>query len=118
MSPDDIKEFQRTYGTSRDRDLAAQYDMTIAEVEELAAELRLGKDKKRFPCERMPRWTAEEVEQLRALYGRSTNIQIAHDMGRTLQSIIAKAHRLGLKKDHERFVEMGRANVKFRKDRQ
>ena len=76
MSPDDLREFKRTYGTSRDRDLADKFGISKSQVSRLASQLCLGKDKKRFPIERMPRWTAEEVVALRSLYGYSGNAEV------------------------------------------
>lgn len=118
MNRDDTREFKRVYGTSRDRDLAEQFGISISQVKRLAVQLHLGKDKKRFPCERMPRWTSEEVELLRSFYGYSSNDDVARKLKRTIKSVVAKAHNLGLKKHPERLQEMGRQNVKLRKDRQ
>lgn len=118
MSPDDIREFKRVFGTSRDHDLAEQFGISVSEVKRLGIQLCLGKDKKRFPVKRMPRWTAEEVELLRSLYGYSSNTEIARKLKRTVKSVVSKAHNLELKKHPERLEEMGRQNVKLRRDRQ
>ncbi len=118
MTPDDIREFKRTYGTSRDRDLAERFGISKNHVALVATKLSLGKDKKRFPIVRMPRWTSEEVEKLRSLYGYSSNGEVARKLKRTIKSIVAKAHNLGLKKHPDRLIEMGRQNVKLRRDRQ
>lgn len=118
MSPDDTRKFKRLYGTSRDRDLAEQFGISQSQVKRLASQLCLGKDKKRFPIERMPRWTAEEVETLRSLYGYSDNAAVARKLKRTIKSVVAKAHNLGLKKHPDRLREMGQQNVKLRRDRQ
>ena len=118
MNPDEIREFKRIYGTSRDHDLAEKFNISIHQVRYLAAQHCLGKDKKKFPIENMPRWTSEEVELLKELYGNSSNSEVAKNLKRTIKSIVAKAHNLGLKKNSNRLAEMGRQNVKLRRDRQ
>lgn len=117
MSPDDTREFKRLYGTSRDQDLAEKFGISKMQVILLAGKLCLGKDKKWFPVERMPRWTSEEVEALRSLYGYAGNAEVARKLKRTIKSVVAKAHNLGLKKHPDRLAEMGRQNVKLRRDR-
>lgn len=117
MNVEDLKEFKRIYGTSRDRDLAAQFGLTIEQVQERADEMCLGKDKKRFPCHRMPRWSQEEEQRLRDLYPEMPNADIAAELGRTVKSIVSKANKLRLKKDPKRLEDMGRDNVRWRRDR-
>lgn len=118
MTPDNIREFKRCYGTTLDFTLAEQFSISVSEVRRMAVQLCLGKDKKSFPIERMPRWTAEEVETLKSLYGYSGNAEVARKLNRTIKSVVAKAHNLGLKKHADRLQEMGRQNVKLRRDRQ
>ena len=65
----------------------------------------------------MPRWTDPELQVLRQLYPGESNLQIAQQLGRSVKSVVSKAHNLGLKKDKARLEEMGRQNVRLRYDR-
>ncbi len=65
----------------------------------------------------MPRWSTEELDQLRDLYPRLSNLDIAKAMGRSVKSIVSKAHSLRLKKDKARLRQMGQENVQLRQDR-
>ena len=62
----------------------------------------------------MPRWRPEDVEQLRAMYPDTPNLDIAKALDRTLKSVVSKAHDLGLKKSPDRLRDMGRENVALR----
>ena len=63
---------------------------------------------------RMPRWAAEELEALKRDYARRSNLEIARRLGRSVKSIVSKAHHLRLKKSFERLRDMGRKNVSLR----
>lgn len=113
----DLEEFKNLYGSMKDVYLAERFDITEAEVRRLANELRLGKDKKLFMGDRMPRWAEHEEEMLKDLYPYLPNVTLAHLMGRTVKSLTSKAHMMRLVKNSDRIVEMGKQNVAKRKDR-
>ena len=62
----------------------------------------------------MPRWKAEELAILRQDYAVESNLEIARRLGRSVKSVVSKAHHLALKKSDDRLREMGRENVKVR----
>ena len=62
----------------------------------------------------MPRWRPEELELLRKKYDTESNLEISKKLGRSVKSVVSKAHHLGLKKSDDRLREMGRANVSVR----
>jgi hypothetical protein len=117
-------EFKRLYGTRADEDLALIFGRQLPVVQALAAELCLSKDKgfmrRRTAGEtrtKMPRWSAEELAQLREVYPKLSNLEIAKVLGRSVKSIVSKAHSMRLKKDKARLREMGQENVQLRQDR-
>lgn len=112
-----VRQFKLLYGRRTNRELAKHFGVTLAEVEETARRLCLGKDKATFKGNRMPRWSAEELEQLRELYPTTPNLEIARRVGRTVKAVVSKAHQLKLKKTQERLREMGVENVSKRSDR-
>ncbi len=116
----EIAEFKRLYGTRTDEDLALVFGRSLQSVRDLAEECALSKDKaflRKLHGEsstRMPRWTEAELQLLRERYPKSSNLEIAQDLDRSVKSVVSKAHNLGLKKDRERLREMGRENVRLR----
>lgn len=116
----DIAELKRIYGTRTDEDLAVIFGRSIESVREQAKQLRLAKDKafvKKIEgrgASRMPRWSQQEIELLRELYPHRANLEIADRLGRSVKSVVSKAHHMGLKKDIARLREMGRQNVSLR----
>jgi hypothetical protein len=62
----------------------------------------------------MPRWSNAELDLLRELYPRTSNLDIAQRLQRSVKSVVSKAHHMGLKKELERLQEMGRENVRLR----
>ena len=118
MTPDQIRNLKAHYGTNTEDALIDLLKCSRSELRRVAAQLCLGKDKKRFPVARMPRWRAEESATLRQLYATTSNEEIARQVNRTVKSVVAKAHNLGLRKDPARLREMGQQNVKLRRDRQ
>ena len=66
---------------------------------------------------KMPRWSADELNQLREIYPKLSNLEIAKTLGRSVKSIVSKAHSMRLKKDKARLREMGQENVQLRQDR-
>lgn len=124
FSVDEVAAFKRLYGTRTDEDLALVFGRRIDLVKATAAELCLSKDKaflKRHAdvpkAVKMPRWSDEELERLTELYPSTPNLEIARELGRSVKSVVSKAHHLGLKKDKARLQQMGRQNVKLRYDR-
>jgi hypothetical protein len=116
----EIAEFKRLYGTRTDEDMALIFGRSVESVKRLGARYCLAKDKafvRRLTgssATRMPRWSDEEVEKLKDMYPRMSNLDIAQDLNRSVKSVVSKAHNLGLKKEAERLQEMGRENVSLR----
>ena len=117
-------EFKRLYGTRGDEDLALIFGRQLSVIQALAAELCLSKDKgfmRRRTAgntrTKMPRWSADELNQLREIYPKLSNLEIAKTLGRSVKSIVSKAHSMRLKKDKARLREMGQENVQLRQDR-
>ena len=117
-SREDKNRLKRMYGSRSDEDLALILARSVESVRELAVELRLAKDKafqkRQKQTTRMPRWGDLDLLQLRERYPRASNFDIATGLGRSVKSIVSKAHQLGLKKEVERLREMGRENIKLR----
>ena len=59
----------------------------------------------------MPRWSSAEVAKIRELYADTSNLEIASELNRSVSSVVAKAHVLGLLKSSIRLGEIGRDNV-------
>jgi hypothetical protein len=121
LTGDERIEFKRLYGTRSDEDLAIIFGRRLDVIREVAGELCLSKDKAFIRREshgresiRMPRWTEEELEQLRLLYPTTANLEIARILRRSVKSVVSKAHHLSLHKDIVRLQEMGRQNVAIR----
>ena len=116
----EVGEFKRLYGTRTDEDLAVIFGRPIEAVRELAERCSLAKDKAFLrklhgeAATRMPRWSEDELARLRDLDPRCAHLEIARELGRSVTSVVSKAHNLGLKKDRERLREMGRQNVRLR----
>lgn len=118
---DEVGEFKRLFGTRTDEDLAILFGRRLEEIRRQGEVLCLSKDKaflRRLhggkEATRMPRWTAAELDLLRDLYPRCSNLEIAQQLQRSVKSVVSKAHHLGLKKDPVRLKEMGRENVSLR----
>ena len=114
-------EFKRIYGTRTDEDLARIFGRKSQEVQELAERYAMAKDKAFLRRQsggaasvRMPRWREDELEMLRVMYPEHRNLDIAKELGRSVKSIVSKAHNLGLKKSSVRLRQMGRENVSLR----
>lgn len=117
----DMGLLKRVYGTRSNEDLAILFGRRVEEVETEAKRLCLGKDKAFLrrksggrQATRMPRWGADELKLLEELYPASSNLEIAQQLGRSVKSVVSKAHHLGLRKDPARLREMGRQNVSLR----
>jgi len=119
-SPEDINDFKRLYGTRTDEDLACIFGRSVESIRSQAKRLALAKDKaflrkvNKDSVTRMPRWTEEELAQLREKYSLFSNLEIAQQLDRSVKSVVSKAHNLGLRKDAKRLREMGRENVSLR----
>lgn len=118
-----LKEF---HGTRSNEDLEVVVGRPRAEIEAQALAICLAKDK-RFAAQRpaarsdgaatacsprrMPRWTAEEIAELRRIYADLDNLVVARALGRTVTSVANKANQLGLRKGSALLAAIGRANV-------
>jgi hypothetical protein len=117
---EEVQQFRRVYGTRSDDDLSIIFGRPKRSVQALAAELRLAKDKAFLRrrhgkgASRMPRWSEQEFQVLRELYPDAPNLEIARRLQRSVKSVVSKAHQLGLRKNPQRLVEMGRQNVGLR----
>jgi len=117
---EELVEFKRIYGTRTDEDLSRIFGRTLDDVRKLAAEHALAKDKafvRKLVGEastQMPRWRDEELVLLRRDYPTQSNLELARKLGRSVKSVVSKAHHLGLKKSSERLRSMGRENVSLR----
>lgn len=128
LDAEQLTRFKRIYGTRADADLAVVFGRTLDVIEEAARAHCLSKDKaflKRQPAEgavprrtRMPRWSRDELARLEELYPIASNLDIARELGRSVKSVVSKAHHLGLKKGKARLQQMGRQNVAIRYERE
>ncbi len=118
-STEDLQRLKRLYGTRSNEDLSVILGRPVTDIEAMAAELCLAKDKSflrrhgEVPA-RMPRWSRNEVALLRRLYPTHSNLEIARQLNRTVKSVVSKAHDLGLRKSRQRLQRMGRENVRVR----
>ena len=124
LTSPELIHFKRQYGTRADEGVAIIFGRTLDRIQGEAGRLCLSKDKAYMRRKtsgnertRMPRWTEPELQVLRQLYPGESNLQIAQQLGRSVKSVVSKAHNLGLKKDKARLEEMGRQNVRLRYDR-
>lgn len=119
----EIAELKRLYGSRRDEDLVSILGRNIAAIRRQAKTLQLAKDKgflrrlEGAPASRMPRWSPDEIRSLVKLYAELPNLEVARRLGRSVKSIVSKAHELDLKKSEDRLRHMGRENVALREDR-
>jgi hypothetical protein len=117
---DEITQFKRIYGSRTDEDLSVIFGRSPKAVAAMAQQLRLAKDKaflRRLSGQgatRMPRWSDQELELLRSVYPVVSNLELAQRLGRSVKSVVSKAHHLGLKKSSDRLRRMGRENVSLR----
>ena len=120
------RSLKKLYGTRRDEDLEVCLQRDRAEIQLVAKQLCLAKDK-RFRANAqgamlsvgsgsssMPRWTADDVVRLRMLYPHHDNLTVARELGRTVTSVANKAYQLGIKKSSEVLADIGRANIAVR----
>ena len=124
FSPDEIVTFKRLYGTRSDEDLSLVFGRQLALVQETAKQLCLSKDKvfcARSPAARTRRacraGTPANSSSSRRCTRACSNLDIAQALGRSVKSVVSKAHNLGLKKDKARLQQMGRQNVRMRYER-
>src|SRR5262245_44776360 len=116
----EVTDFKRLYGTRTDEDLSRIFGRSLEEIRRQAREHRLCKDKA-FVCRvhgefstRMPRWRPSELALLKEHYPSESNLEVARRLGRSVKSVVSKAHHLHLKKTADRLQEMGRENVSLR----
>lgn len=108
------REVKRRYGSTDDARLAEELGITVKRVEKIARRFCLAKDKLSFPGQPMPRWDEVEIAYLKDNYPTKPNLVLARELGRTVKAIVAKAHLMGLAKERDRLVEMGRQNISIR----
>lgn len=107
-------QFKQIYGRMTDRQLAKMFGISVVDVEKLAKEFRLGKDREYFSgCKHKP-WTAAEDAKLAELYPTTSNVVIAHELNRTVEAVRARAYGKKLRKGRERLEKMGRRNIAHR----
>lgn len=115
LSGAELAEFKLLYGTRTDDDLTVIFGRAPELIAALAKRLCLSKDKafvsKSGERTRMPRWDPGAVALLTELYPLASNHEIARRLGRSIKSVVSKAHAMRLKKDRERLRQMGRDNV-------
>lgn len=118
----DEEDFKRCYSSVLDRDLVVVFGVDEDYIAEAARRLQLRKNKGLLAPlgiqTPMPRWTASELALLRRDYPSRSNIEIARGLGRSVKSVVSKAHHLGLQKSQDRLREMGAENVRKRYDRE
>lgn len=116
----EVAELKRVYGTRTDEDLSRIFSRSSESIRAKAETLRLAKDKafsRRHNSDvvtPMPRWEDHELQLLRELYASTPNLEIARRLGRSVKSVVSKAHNMELKKGALRLQEMGRTNVMLR----
>ena len=118
---DHRRYLKRHYGRTLDSVLAMHFGTSADEVAGEARALRLAKDKawtRQFGGIRMPRWSDQDVENLRDNYAQFSNWALAGMLGRSIKSVVSKGHTMGLKKSPKRLADMGRENVRLKRDRQ
>lgn len=112
MKQSQLSEFKRAYSSSTNDDLGERFTMSLSVVRRLAVQHGLSKDKRAFPgTQKMPRWTSDDVQHLFDYYEDESNLELAKALGRSVKSIVAKAHMMGLKKSKARLQQMGVDNV-------
>lgn len=111
----DEAHLRRVYGTRTLSVLEVCLNRTGEEIEAAAARLCLRKDRRFVARARgrssVPRWTADDVARLRALYPTQDNLAIAAAMRRSVQSVANKASMLGLKKRKRWLRQVGRLSA-------
>lgn len=114
LSNAEVIDFRRRYGRATEEELRAAFGLSAAAVNALAATYRLAKDKAFLATlqvdTKMPRWNADEIEKLKKLYPTLSGLQVARELGRSVKSVVSKAHQLGLRKTPQRLARMGREN--------
>ncbi len=114
-SHQDSMELRRLYGSTPNPELCRIFGRSIGDIEHRATELALRKSKAAFKgTMRMPRWKPDQVAYLRTHYRDTDNLTLALELGRSVKSVVSKAHHIGLRKSSERLAEMGRENVAYR----
>jgi hypothetical protein len=110
---------KKLYGSRADEDLVVCLSRPLVDIQRMAAELCLSKDKgflarSEDRSRQMPRWQPAEIELLESLYHCTSNLDLARRLDRSVASVANKANQLGLRKDPAVLEEMGRRNVATR----
>lgn len=117
--------FRQLYGSRSDADLCVVFSRPMEDILQKARSMRLAKDKVYLKTQavragsrnKMPRWTAKEIQQLIDLYPNTQNVEIAKKLDKSTTSITSKAHDLKLRKSESFLEHMGRTNVRARATR-
>ncbi len=113
----ELMRLRRIYASNTDSELAKTFDCTEREIERRSAALALRKNKAASAFRgtvKMPRWTMAQIRLLRERYPDVANMDLAIEIGRSLKSVVSKAHKLGLRKSEERLKAVGYENVAWR----
>ena len=108
------REIRLRYGSTDNERLAASLHVSVEYLLKIAQRFCLAKDKLTFKGRPMPRWDPVDEAYLKDNYRRTPNVRLARELGRSTKAVNSKAHHLGLSKDPERLMEMGRQNVAIR----
>ena len=120
---DEVESLKLYLGATSEEVIAQVLGRSVGAVRSQAERLSMSKDKAFLrklnqgkSSVRMPRWTDEELATLERMYPDHPNLEIARLLGRSVKSVVSKAHNLGLKKSPKRLRNMGRENVSLRYD--
>lgn len=115
---DELRILRLAYGSQSDEWLVEAFGRELEDIDAKARELALAKNKAaHVGTLKMPRWTAADLELLRARHATTSNLELALILRRSVKSIASKSCALGLKKTGAYLEGMGRVNVKLRRDR-
>lgn len=115
-TPDELVTLRERYGSTSTDILSDLLGRPAEEIDAKATALALAKDKRSFQGQRMPRWEPVELERLEQIYPMLSNIEVAQILGRSAKSVASMASRLGIRKDPDRLVTMGKTNRQMRRD--
>lgn len=112
---DELSALRRDYASDRDELLAERFKTTVDQVVSKARDLALAKNKSVFRYIKMPRWSAADLEYLRAEYPRMTNVEIGRVLGRSSKSVASQASAMGLYKNDDHVKAMAKSSSSMRR---
>ena len=113
----DVKYLKQHFATTSSKEIAIKLGRTRAAVDTFAKKLGLRKDPKfiSHSCRenfrmnnKLPIYTDDEQSYIRQHFARTKTQDLANAIGRTRRSVIAWAHRNGLKKDRDYMSKLSR----------